>query len=304
SALKVIVSMTASGTVNGQYKTITSASTSWLVDGIGAVQIYKPNSSGGMETWKLASTNVAPPPIPAPALGTYTGLWWNQNESGWGMSLTQQGSMAFVAWYTYDPTGKPAWMVMSSCPVVGSSCTGDLYDVMGGTALGVPWNGSGKVVTKVGTGTLTFADNNTGTFNYTVNGVSGTKQITRQMFATGTSQPAIDYSALWWNANESGWGVALTQQYGTIFATMYTYDASGNPVWYVASNCTMSGNGCSGDLYQVTGGTAPTVTWNGANKVVTKVGTVSFAFNDSSIGTMTFTINGVSGSKAITRQLF
>lgn len=241
--------------------------------------------------------------IPVTAMVS-TGLWWNQNESGWGMSLTQQGSMVFVAWYTYDPTGKPAWLVMSSCPVVGSSCTGDIYDVIGGTQLGVPWNGTSKVVTKVGTGTLTFVDNNTGTFNYLVNGASGTRQITRQVFATGSSQPAIDYSALWWNENESGWGVAITQQYGMIFATIYTYDASGNPIWYVASSCPLSGNGCSGDLYQVVGGSAPTVTWDGANKVVTKVGTVSFAFSDSSLGTMSYTINGLAGAKAISRQLF
>lgn len=233
-----------------------------------------------------------------------TGLWWNENESGWGMSLTQQGSMVFAAWYTYDQTGKPAWYVMSSCPVVGSGCTGDIYSVSGGTPLGVTWNGNGKAVTKVGTGALTFADNNTGAFSYSLNGVSGTKNITRQMFATGTSQPVIDYSALWWNENESGWGIAITQQYGMIFATMYTYDASGNPIWYVASSCPLSGNGCTGDLYKVSGGSMPTVAWNGANMVVTKVGTVSFVFNDSSTGTMSYTIDGVAGSKAITRQLF
>ncbi|WP_239796011.1 RCC1 domain-containing protein [Candidatus Nitrotoga arctica] len=241
------------------------------------------------------------PVVPASPL---TGLWWNQNESGWGMSLTQRDSMAFLAWYTYDSIGKPTWFVISSCPLVGSGCTGDLYSVVGGTPLGVPWNGSGKVVTKVGTGSVAFSDNNTGTLNYSVNGVNGTKQITRQMFATGSVQPSVNYSALWWNQNESGWGVAITQQYGMIFATMYTYDASGNPVWYVASSCPLSGNNCAGDLYQVTGGSAPTVTWNDATKVVTKVGTVNFAFQNSSAGTLTYTINGVSGSKLISRQLF
>jgi hypothetical protein len=34
----------------------------------------------------------------------------------------------------------------------------------------------------VGTATLTFADGNNGTFAYTVNGVSQTKAITRQVF--------------------------------------------------------------------------------------------------------------------------
>lgn len=231
-----------------------------------------------------------------------TGLWWNPSESGWGMSLTQQGTTVFVAWYTYDSNGKPVWYVMSSCPVVSNSCTGDIYDVKGGTPLALPWNGSGKAVTKAGTGTLTFTDNDTGTFNYSVNGVSGTKNIARQVFATGTSQPTTDYSALWWNENESGWGVALTQQYETIFATLYSYDASGNPVWYVASSCPLSGNGCTGDLYQVTGGSAPTMAWS-ATLAVTKVGTVSFVLNDSCTGTMTYTINGVTTTKAITNQL-
>lgn len=236
------------------------------------------------------------------ATSSLTGLWWNPSESGWGMSLTQQGTTVFVAWYTYDSNGKPAWFVMSSCPLAGSSCTGDIYSVKGGTPLELPWNGNGKAVTKAGTGTLAFTDNDTGTFNYSVNGASGTKQISRQMFATGTSQPATDYSALWWNESESGWGVALTQQYETIFATLYSYDASGNPVWYVASSCPLSGNGCTGDLYQVSGGAAPTVAWS-ANLAVTKVGTVSFALNDSCTGTMTYTINGVTTTKAITNQL-
>ena len=111
-------------------------------------------------------------------------------------------------------------------------------------------------------------------------------------------------TGLWWNQDESGWGMSLTQSGSIVFVAWYTYDASGNPVWYVASNCAMSGNGCSGDLYQVTGGSMPTVTWNGANKVVATVGSVSFAFSDSSTGTMSYTINGVAGSKAITRQAF
>lgn len=241
-------------------------------------------------------------PSAASSSTSLTGLWWNPNESGWGMSLTQQGTTVFVAWYTYDPTGKPTWFVMSSCPVVGNGCTGDIYEVKGGTPLELPWNGSGKVVTKAGTGTLAFTDNDTGTFNYSVNGVSGTRNITRQMFATGTSQPTTDYSALWWNENESGWGVALTQQYETIFATLYSYDASGNPVWYVASSCPLSGSGCTGDLYQVSGGSAPTVAWS-ANPAVMKIGTVSIALNDSCTGAMTYTINGVTTTKAITNQL-
>jgi hypothetical protein len=64
------------------------------------------------------------------------------------------------------------------------------------------------------------------------------------------------------------------------------------------------GNNCTGDLYQVTGGSTPNVAWNAANKVVTKVGNVSFSFAGSGIGAMQYTINGVTGTRAISRQAF
>lgn len=246
------------------------------------------------------SCNVAASPPPAP----YTGLFWNANESGWGMSITQQESMIFVAWYAYDAAGKPTWYVIPSCPLPAKTCTGDIYNVVGGTPLDLTWNGSAKVVTKVGSGTLAFADKDNATFNYTLNGVAAERKITRQQFASGTAAPLVDYSALWWNANESGWGVALTQQYGMIFAAIYTYDAKGKPLWYVASSCPVSSNTCAGPLYQVSGGSAPTVDWNNPKIAVTQVGTANFIFTDGSIGTMNLTINGVLISRAITRQPF
>lgn len=233
-----------------------------------------------------------------------SGLWWNANESGWGMSVTQQGPIIFVAWFVYEPSGAPVWYVMSNCAVAADGCSGDIYKVAGGTSPAVPWNGAGKQVDKVGSGTLAFADANTGSFNYTLNGTSGSKSIARQMFASGTTAPATDYTALWWNETESGWGVALTQQFNKIFAAWYAYDSNGKPVWYVASDCVMSGNACAGDLYQVTGGTAPTVAWNGGSLAVNKVGVISFSFSGAAAGTMSYTLNGVSGTKAITKQIF
>lgn len=235
---------------------------------------------------------------------SYRGLWWNPDQSGWGMSVSQHGSMIFNAIYTYDQAGQPAWYVMSSCPVSGTSCSGEIYQVTGGTPPTSTWNGAAKVVSSVGTGTLSFADANTGTFSYNINGVSGNKIIYRQVFAADATQPAVDYTDLWWNSNESGWGVALTQQYGMIFAAWYNYDTNGQAIWYVASSCAVASAGCTGDLYRVTGGSALTSVWNGANKVTTKVGTVTFAFTDANNGTMNYSINGVVGSRNITRQLF
>lgn len=244
------------------------------------------------------------------AAGQYTGLWWNPNESGWGMSITQHGNMIFAVPYTYDSTGQPTWFAMSSCPILTvGSCTGDIYEVTGGSSPAVSWNGAGKVVSSVGTGTLTFDDDNHGRFAYILNGVSGSKSIERQYFSNGTPQFAIDYTDLWWNAGESGWGVALTQDHGMIFAAWYAYNDKGEAIWFIASSCPLSsnhssGNGCSGDLYQVTGGSPLTATWDGSNKAITKVGSVTFIFFNANNGLMSYTLNGVAGNRTITRHGF
>ncbi len=240
----------------------------------------------------------------------YMGLWGNPNESGWGMSITQHGNINFAAIYTYDPVSQPTWYVMSNCPLLNAgSCTGDMYKVSGGSAPVVPWNGAGKVVSNAGSGTLTFDDANRGRFSYTLNGVAGSKVIEKQHFSNGTPKFEVDYTDLWWNPAESGWGVALTQDQGMIFVAWFTYDGKGDPTWYVASACPLAssvttGNGCTGDVYQVNGGSPLTDNWNGDNKAVAKVGSVSFSFSDANNGVMSYSLNGVSTTRIITRQGF
>ena len=234
---------------------------------------------------------------------SYQGLWWNANESGWGMSLTQHGNILFVAMYTYDEAGLPIWYVITNCPVIANGCTGDIFRVNGGTPPTVPWTGQGRVLTKVGTGTLAFANTSAGTFNFNINNVAGSKAITQQIFASGSTPPAVDYTDLWWNPNESGWGISLTQQFGTIFAAWYTYDASGNPVWYAATNCPVTATGCTAPLFRFTGGAPLTSQWKGVNPGVA-VGNVTFGFTNAANATMNYTINGVTASRAITRQVY
>ena len=42
----------------------------------------------------------------------YTDLWWNADESGWGVTLVHQNDKVFGVWYVYDASGKPLWIVM------------------------------------------------------------------------------------------------------------------------------------------------------------------------------------------------
>jgi cyclophilin family peptidyl-prolyl cis-trans isomerase len=234
----------------------------------------------------------------------YQGLWWNANESGWGMSLTQHGNLLFAAIYTFDDAGLPTWYVIPNCPVTANTCTGDIFKVTGATPPTVAWNGASKAVTKVGVGSLTFSSLGTGTFSFTISGVTGSKAITPQPLASGTTPPAIDFTDLWWNTNESGWGLSISQQFNIVFAAWYTYDAAGKPVWYVAPNCPVAANGCTSPFYRVSGATAITAPWNAASKLVEQAGTMTLSFTDAANGTMRYTINGTDYSRAITRQVY
>jgi len=80
-------------------------------------------------------------------------------------------------------------------------------------------------------------------------------------------------------------------------------DGARNPTWYVASSCALSGGGCSGDLYRVSGGSALASSWSGS-VAVSKVGTIAIVFADNNDATATFSIDGAFGTKNMTRQVF
>src|SRR5450631_1324373 len=103
----------------------------------------------GLSSLALVST----PPATDTTTSPVTGLWWDPDESGWGLSIEQQGPIMFVGWYTYDQTGASTWYVMSSCTVIGDGCSGNIYSTTGGAPT-VPWNGHGPIM-RVGVGTLT-----------------------------------------------------------------------------------------------------------------------------------------------------
>jgi hypothetical protein len=93
-----------------------------------------------------------------------------------------------------------------------------------------------------------------------------------------------------------------------MFLTWFVYEDTGRPIWYVASNCTVkaNGNGCSGTLYRTSGPPGPitSATFDSSKVRVTAVGTIDATFTDSNNGVITYTAEGVPGSKSITRQLF
>jgi cyclophilin family peptidyl-prolyl cis-trans isomerase len=239
------------------------------------------------------------------SLAPITGLWWGgTTESGWGVTLTQQANIIFVTLFTYDSAGLPVWYVASNCTISGDGCEGLLYRVTGGTPVTQDWVSTPPLnVEAVGTISFTFTGNDAGEMNLTIDGVSGTKTIERQVWSI--LSPGQAKTALWYGGEaESGWGVTLIQQTDIAFVTVFTYGPGGLPMWYVASSCTISVDGCSGTLYEVTGGKEITVPWNGTVVDAKDVGSVEFVFSDDDNGTVSFTINGESRTRNITRQIW
>ena len=143
--------------------------------------------------------------------------------------------------------------------------------------------------------------------------------------AAAQSVPAANYTDMWWNPSESGWGISFAQHSSTqVFAVWYTYDprattASGGakPLWFVVPGGTWtSPTRFTGTAY-VTNGVP--FYQSGSNSKATAVGTFTFDFSGSSSGTFTYSVNApagvatndpaynlpaMSGSKAIQRQSF
>jgi hypothetical protein len=119
-------------------------------------------------------------PIP---LVNYSDLWWNSQESGWGINIAQRPSgRVFAAWYTYDEAGNTLWFTLQPGRWTSvTTYTGPIYRTTGPSYAG-PFDPSRVRVTQVGTGTFTFDGPASGTFSYTVGSVSSTRRIERLMF--------------------------------------------------------------------------------------------------------------------------
>lgn len=251
----------------------------------------------------------------AAAVPNYQGLWWNApggSEAGWGINFAHQGNTLFATWFTYDATGKALWLTMNGNRL-GNDYIGTLYQTRGPAFSAVPFSPTSVTATPVGSGILTFTDANIGQFNYIMAGTNQTKQITRQVFGplpncTFSALPnASNYQDLWWAAPagvESGWGVNFTHQGDTIFATWFTYDADGTPLW-LSATATKTGFGVySGIIYRTTGPSFNAVPFLSANVSRTVVGTLSLNFINGNNGNFAYTLFGITQSKAITRQVF
>jgi len=257
----------------------------------------------------------------------YQGLWFNPAEAGWGINFAHDGDTIFASWFTYDLTGKGTWLVMTANKTGPNTYSGSLiqgtgpaFDAVPFPPLGSP--GGATVSGLGGTGTLTFTDANNASFTYTVNGITQTKAITRQLLGpvappvcTFGAQPnlalATNYTALWWAApagSEAGWGINLTHQGNLIFATWFTFAHDSTPMWLVgtASN-TSPGVYTMTQLARLTGPPFNTTPFpplgSPGGPAFVVVGSATFTFIDGNTAMFSYVVDGVAQTKTITRQV-
>ena len=250
----------------------------------------------------------------------YQGLWWNSpagSESGWGLSFAHQGDTIFATWFTFGVDGKPLWLVVGANRTADNVYAGKLYTSTGPPFNAVPFDPSKVMPKEAGTATFTFTDNDNGSFAYTVDGVSQTKRITRERFASPVptciwgGQPSLaqatNYQHMWWAApagSESGWGVDIAHQGDTIFGTWFTFGLDGKPLWLAVGAPRTGANVYRGTLYTVVGPPFSAVPFDPTKVAGTPVGSATFTFADGNNATFDYTVNGIAGTKHITREVF
>lgn len=114
------------------------------------------------------------------------------------------------------------------------------------------------------------------------------------------SRAAVDYSDLWWNPAESGWGVGLQRQGDVIFMTLFVYGADGRNTWFVAPDVRLQGGTWSGSLYR-TRGPAFSAQFNTAVDS-TEAGSATIEFTDGGHGVLRYSVDGVQVTKQISRM--
>ncbi len=113
----------------------------------------------------------------------YQGWWWSAATDGMGLNVEQQGDTMAVAWYHFGEDRSPAYVLLAGKPVDGV-LSGELQ-AASGPPPGPGYNPADVARHAVGAATLTFrppasgSSQATATFEYTLNGRSGSFELAR-----------------------------------------------------------------------------------------------------------------------------
>ena len=123
-------------------------------------------------------------------------------------------------------------------------------------------------------------------------------------------RPLTEYSGLWWNPLESGWGLALHQSaLHSLFGAWFVYGADGEPEWYTLQDGGWTDSTTwRGAIYRTTGPFFAGPGYDPRLVLVQAAGTATldFAIREGEEGRarFTYTLAGVTTTKVIERMRF
>jgi hypothetical protein len=106
------------------------------------------------------------------------------------------------------------------------------------------------------------------------------------------ARPA-NFTALWYDAANPGWGISLSHRGDTIFGVLFSYDAQNRASWWSMSNGARQADGSfAGTLYRISGAGLLTV------------GNMSLSFTGANSGVLTYEADGERATRTIGRMVF
>ena len=257
------------------------------------------------------------PAVAQPITQNYQGLWWAApagSESGWGINFAHQGNTIFATWFTYDLSGKGLWLVDDRAQTAPGVYSGTLYTTTGPAFDAVPFNPS-QVVPSWSAPARSLSPTSTTAPSPTRSTASRRPRALRarcsgrcrpvprhQTSSTRrpTTRPVVGCAG----RVGSGWGINLTEEGTTIFATWFTYDAR--------RHADVAGGDRAADLARGVRGPALPDDRTGVQCGAVQsgrreghsVGTATFTFTDGNDASLPTRSTAVSQTKAITREVF
>jgi hypothetical protein len=264
-------------------------------------------SMSGERLDTVAIGHVGPVPVlrlpadTAPVPVDFTDLWFDPKQPGWGVFLDQQGATVFATLFTHDPAGHPTWLFMSNgARQSDGSFSGDLHRTRGPLAEAL------KNVAAVGS--LRFEpapDADRATLVYYVDGGLHTRTVQRFRMgdAPRTCRWAVDahkvprksanFTALWSNPADPGWGLAVSHQGERAFAMLFTYDEQNRPTWAVMSSGKLDDEGAFvGDVYRAVG------------EKIEAAGRMALSFSSADRGVLRYRLDDLDFRGPVIRQSF
>jgi hypothetical protein len=258
----------------------------------------------------------------AAPLGDVTGLWANQGAAqsdASNLHLSRRGRVLTAVWTQFDDAGKPSWLMVPNCLVVGQHCKGDLYrswtlagSVTDTSALVPPMVFSGAI----GSVDFDFSNAAQPSVRYDIYGEQRQAAFQRAIAVAATATPLADdqtTDGAWWMSMDQGPGVTVTRNQSVMHVQWFSFDANGRPTWFVSPSCQLNATArnCSGELYRLSLGNGASSTGTAAGSTATsaaapdrqQIGRLGINFQSAYAGTLSIDIGGRVRTANIEREV-